>query len=146
MLSAGSMKQDRCAGECLMFSDNAQPHPSNSDMFEPRLRLGMLGELWQDWFETLSQVAYQTHRACEFLAQNGAVSNGRFGPFDFRSLRHPSAAPNGSIDTDKLRQCLQSMDPAQAAQVVHAVQMMQAMEAMLAARRSRANEAEGPAW
>jgi hypothetical protein len=129
-----------------MFSDHAQPHPSNSDMFEPRLRFGMLGELWQDWFETLSQVAYQTHRACEFLASNGTISNGRVGPFDFRSLRHPSTAANGSIDMDKLRQCLQSMDPAQAAQVVHAVQMMQAMEAMLAARRSRANEAEGPAW
>jgi hypothetical protein len=129
-----------------MFSDNAHPHPSNSDMFEPRLRFGMLGELWQDWFETLSQVAYQTHRACEFLAENGAVSNGRFGPFDFRSLRRPSGASNGSINMDKLRECLQPMDPAQADQVVHAVQMMQAMEAMLAGRRSRANAAEGPAW
>jgi hypothetical protein len=129
-----------------MFSDNAHPHPSNSDMFEPRLRFGMLGELWQDWFETLSQVAYQTHRACEFLAENGTVSNGRFGPFDFRSLRRPSGASNGSIDMDKLRECLQPMDPAQADQVVHAVQMMQAMEAMLAGRRSRANAAEGPAW
>jgi hypothetical protein len=129
-----------------MFSENAQPHPSNSDMLEPRLRFGVLGELWHDWFETLSQVAYQTHRACEFLAENGAVSNGRFGPFDFRSWRHPSGPLNGSIDMDKLRQCLQSMDPIQAARVMHAVQMMQAMEAMLTGRRSRANEAEGPAW
>ena len=32
---------------------------------------------------------------------------------------------------DKLRQCLQSMDPMQAARVMHAVQTMQAMEAML---------------
>ena len=45
--------------------------------------------------------------------------------------RGPSEGPNGSIDMDKLKQCLQSMDPMQAARVMHAVQMMQAMEAML---------------
>jgi hypothetical protein len=129
-----------------MFSDDAQPHPSNSDIFEPRLRFGMLGELWHAWFETLSQVAFQTHRACEFLSENGPVSNGRFGPFDFRSLRRSSGAPNGVIDMEKLRQCLQSMEPAQAAQVMNTVQMMQAMEAMLAGRRSRDNEGEGPTW
>ena len=86
-----------------MFSDNAQPHPSISDMSEFGLRPGrMLGEMWQDWFETLSQVAYRTHRACDFLAENGGPSNGRFGPFDFRPSRSPSEGQNGSIDMDKL--------------------------------------------
>jgi hypothetical protein len=129
-----------------MFSNNAQPHMSSSDTPESRLPFGMLGELWYDWFETLSQVAYQTHRAFEFLAENGGPSNARFGPFDFRSSRGPSDGLNGSIDIEKLKQCLQSMDPMQAAQIMHAVQTMHAMEAMLKKRKSPANEPEGAAW
>ncbi len=130
-----------------MFSDNAQPHPSSSDKPESSLRFGMmLAELWHDWFEAVSEVAYQTHRACEFLAEKGGPANGRYGPFDSRPSRSPSEGPNSSIDMDKLKQCLQSMDPMQAARVMHAVQTMQAMEAMLNRRRSRANEAEGAAW
>ena len=129
-----------------MFSDYAQPHPSNSDAPETSLRFGMMfAELWHDWFEAMSEVAYQTHRACEFLAENKGFSNGRYGPFDFRP-RGPSEGPSGSVDMDHLKQCLQSMDPAQAAQIMHAVQTMQAMEAMLKRRRSRADKAEGAAW
>src|SRR5712691_3311224 len=130
-----------------MFFDNAQRYPSSSDTPESRRRFGMmLAELWHDWFETMSQVAYQTHRACEFLAENGGPSSGQYGPFDSRHSRSPSEGPNGSIDMEKLKQCLQAMDPMQAARVMHAVQTMQAMEAMLKGRRSRANEAEGDAW
>jgi hypothetical protein len=136
-----------------MFFDDAPPHPSGSDTPESSLRFGMmLAELWHDWFEAMSEVAYQTHRACEFFVQNGGSPNGQYGrfnfrePFDFRSSRSPSEGPNGSIDMDKLKQCLQSMDPMQAARVMHAVQTMQAMEAMLKRRRSRANQAEGAAW
>jgi hypothetical protein len=103
-------------------------------------------ELWHDWFETMSQVTYQTHRACEFLVQNAAASNGQHGPFDLRSWRDPSQGPKGSIDMDKLKQCLQSMDSTQAARVMHAVQTMQAMEDMLQRQKSRTNEAEGAAW
>jgi len=130
-----------------MFSDDAQPHPSSFDTPESNLRFGMmLAELWHDWFETMSQVAYQTHRACEFFVENGGPLNGQFGPFDSRPSRGPSEGPNGSIDMDKLKQCLQSMDPTQAARVMHAVQTMQVMEAMLKRRSSRADDAEGTAW
>src|SRR5262249_15535648 len=106
-----------------------------------------LAELvWREWFEMMSQVAYHTHRACEFFVQNGAPLNGRPGPFDFRVSRGPSEGSNGAIDLDKLRQCLQSMDPMQAAQVMHAGQMMQAMDGMLQRRGSDATEPEGTAW
>jgi len=128
-----------------MFSEYAQPHPSDAAESGPRLRT-MLAEIWHDWFEAMSEVALQTHRACEFLAENGGPSSGQYGPFDSRHSRSPSEGPNGSIDMEKLKQCLQSMDPMQAARVMHAVQTMQAMEAMLKGRRSRANEAEGDAW
>jgi hypothetical protein len=47
---------------------------------------------------------------------------------------------------DRLKQCLQSMEPTQAARVIHAVHMMHAMETMLKRQRSRANEGEGTAW
>src|ERR1700675_3470195 len=103
-----------------MFSDNWPPHPSGSDTPESRHRLGMMvAEFWHDWLETMSRVAYQTHRACEFLAENGGPANGQYGPFDPRFSRGPSEWPDGSIDMDKLKQCLQSMDPAQAAQIMH---------------------------
>jgi hypothetical protein len=130
-----------------MFSNNARPHPSDPDTPESNLRFGMmLAELWHDWFEAVSQVAYRTHRACEFLAEDGGPSNGRYGPFDSRPSRSPSEGPNDSIDMDKLKQCLQSMDPMQAARVMHAVQTTQAMEAILKGRRSRANEPEAAPW
>jgi hypothetical protein len=128
-----------------MFSDYA--HPSEADTPESSLRFGMmLAELWHDWFEAMSELAYRTHRACEFVAENGGLSNGRYGPFDFRPPRGPSEGPDGSIDMDGLKQCLQSMDPMQAARVLHAVQMMQAIEAMARRRRSRASAAEDTAW
>ncbi len=130
-----------------MFFDSARPHQSSSDTHKSRLRFGMmLAEIWHEWFDTMSQVAYQTHRACEFFAENGGPSNGQYGPFDFRHSRQSSEGWDGSIDMDQLRQCLHAMDPAQAARVIHAVQTMQAMEAMLKARRARANEAEGAPW
>jgi hypothetical protein len=130
-----------------MFSDNAQARPSDFDASEASLRFRMMfAELWHDWFEAMSEVAYQTHRACEFLAENGAPLNRRQSPFDFFRSRGPSEGPNGSLDMDKLQQCLRSMDPMQAAQVMHAVQMMQAMEAILKRRRSRTEETEGAAW
>jgi hypothetical protein len=100
----------------------------------------MLAELWHDWFEAMSEVAYRTHKACEVLAENGGLSNGRTGPFAFRSQRGPSDASGSPIDLDKLKQCLQSMDPIQATRVMHAVQMMEALEAMVRRRRSRAQE------
>jgi len=131
-----------------MFYDSAHPHQSSFDTHESRLRFGMrFAELWHEWFDTMSQVAYQTHRACEFLAENGGPSNGQYRPFDFRASHNPSdGSSDGSVDMDKLRHCLHEMDPAQAARVIHAVQTMQAMEAMLKRRRSRASEAEEPAW
>jgi hypothetical protein len=133
-----------------MFFDE-RPHPSDGDIPESGIRFAMmLGELWHDWLEAMSEVAYQTHRACEFFAQNGASSKEPFGnfrePFDFRPSHGENERPNGPIDMDKLRECLQSMDSIQAARVMHAVQMMQAMEAMLRRRRARANQAEGSAW
>ena len=130
-----------------MFYDNTQPPPSRFDMLDrirSRMRLAEL--VWREWFEMMSQVAYHTHRACEFFVQNGAPLNERSGPFDFRVSRSPSEASNGAIDLEKLKQCLQSMDPMQAAQVIHAVQMMQAMEHMLKRQGSRANDPEGTAW
>jgi hypothetical protein len=134
-----------------MFSDYT--HPSESDTPESNLRFGiMLAELWHDWFDAMSELAYRTHRACEFVAENGGLSNGRHRPFDFRPPHGPSEGLEDSIDMDRLKQCLQSMDPMQAARVMHAVQMMQAMEVMARRRRSRAsdasraNEAEGAAW
>jgi hypothetical protein len=93
----------------------------------------MLAEIWHDWLEAISDVAYQTHRTCEFLAENTNPS-----PFDAYS--HQSDGANSSIDMKKLAECLQSMDSMQAARVIHAVQMMQAMEATLQRRRSRAKE------
>jgi hypothetical protein len=130
-----------------MFFDDERPYSSTADAPESSLRFRMmLTELWHDWFEAMSEVAYQTHRACEFLIDNEGPSHGRHGPFGSRAGRGGSDGPNGSVDMDKLRQCLESMDPRQAAQILHAVQTMQAMEAMLKRRRSRANEAEGDAW
>ena len=130
-----------------MFFENAQPHPSSSDTPESRFRFGMmLAEIWHQWFEAMSGAAYQTHRACEFFVENGGPFDGRYGPFDFRPPRSSSKGPKGSIDMDKLKECLQSMEPMQAARVMHAVQMMEAMEAMLKRRRSGANEAEMAAW
>ena len=135
---------------CLMFFDDARQHPSESDIPESGIRFAMmLSELWHDWFEAMSEVAYQTHRACELFVQHGDGQHGRFNfreLFDFRASRSPYEGPNGSIDVDKLKECLQSMDPMQAARVMHAVQMMQAMEAMLKRRRSRMNQAEETAW
>jgi hypothetical protein len=130
-----------------MFSDRARPHPSSSDTPEAGLRLGMmLAEIWYDWFEAMSEVAYQTHRACEFFIESGGPSHGRHRPFDFRHSPSPSEGPNGSIDMDKFKECLQALDPMQAARVMHAVQMMQAMESMIKKRRSRADKAEEAAW
>jgi hypothetical protein len=136
-----------------MFFDDAQHHPSEADTPESGIRFAtMLAELWHDWFEAMSEVAYQTHRACEFFVQHGGSPNGQHGrfdfrePFDFRSSRSPYEGPNGSVDIDKLKECLQSLDSTQAARVMHAVQTMQAMEAMLKRRRSRANQAEETAW
>jgi len=136
-----------------MFFDDARPHPSDADIPESGIRFAMMfGELWHDWLEAMSEVAYQTHRACEFFAQNGASSKGQHRPFnfreafDFRASPSDHGGPNGSIDMDKLRESLQSMDSMEAARVMHAVQMMQTMEAILRRRRSRANQAEGDAW
>ncbi|TMK00753.1 MAG: hypothetical protein E6G74_12150 [Alphaproteobacteria bacterium] len=136
-----------------MFYDDARPYSSDSDTPESGIRFAMvLAEFWHDWFEAMSEVAYQTHRACEFFVQNGGSLKGQYGPFDFResfdlrSSRNEYGGPSGSIDMDKLKECLQSMDSIQAARVMHAVQMMQAMEAMLKRRRSRTNQAEGAAW
>jgi hypothetical protein len=143
-------------GSVLMFFDDARPHSSDSDTPESGIRFAMvLAELWHDGFEAMSEVAYQTHRACEFFVQNGGSLKGQYArfnfrdfrePFDFRAPRSEYEGPNGSIDVDKLKECLQSMDSMQAARVMHAVQMMQAMEAMLKRRRSRANQAEGAPW
>ena len=80
-----------------------------------------------------------------FLSRMAGLRTDNMG-LSISSSRGPSEGPNGSIDMDKLKQCLQSMDPMQAARVMHAVQMMQAMEAMLKRRRSRAEEAEEAAW
>jgi hypothetical protein len=136
-----------------MFFDDARSHSSDADIPESGLRFAMmLGELWHDWLEAMSEVAYQTHRACEFFAQNGASSKGQHEhfnfreAFDFRASPNYHGEPNGSIDMDKLRESLQSMDSMQAARVMHAVQMMQTMEAILRRRRSRASQAEGDAW
>jgi hypothetical protein len=53
-----------------MYYDDARPHPSDSedsDAPEFKHRLGtVFVELWHDWFEALSEVAYQTHRAWIF--------------------------------------------------------------------------------
>jgi len=128
-----------------MFSEYA--HPSEADTPESSLRFGiMFAELWHDWFEAMSELAYRTHRACEFVAESGGPPNGRYRPFDFGPLHGPSEGLDNSVDMDRLKQCLQSMDPMQAARVMHAVQIMQAMEGMARRRRSRARAGEGAAW
>jgi len=126
---------------------SSQERPSSFDAPEAVFRLGtIVAEIWQDWLQTMSQVAYQTHRACEFLAENGGQSIAQFRPLGSASSRGRSERTTGPIDIHRLRQCLQSMDPDQASQVVHAVQMMEAMETMLKGQRSRPNDAEGSAW
>jgi hypothetical protein len=133
-----------------MYYDDARPHPSDSedsDAPEFKHRLGtVFVELWHDWFEALSEVAYQTHRAWDFLAENDGPLNSRRGFFGSRFSRGPFEGMNGSIDMDKLKECLQSMDPMEAARVMHAVQLVQAMEAMLRRRRSRAKGDDGAPW
>jgi replicative superfamily II helicase len=116
-----------------MSRDNLYDAPESG----PRFRV-VLAEIWHDWLEAISDVAYQTHRTCEFLAENTNPSTLKHDPFDAYS--HQSEGANSSIDMKKLEECLRSMDSMQAARVIHAVQMMQAMEAMLQRRRSRANE------
>jgi len=130
-----------------MFSGNSRPHPFDFDGPDSGPRVGMMvAELWHDWIEAISEVAYQTHRACEFFIENEGPLKERYGRFDFRRAYRSSEGQNGSIDLERLNDCLQSMDPAQAARVLHAVQMMQAMEAILKRRRSRANETEETPW
>jgi hypothetical protein len=87
-----------------------RPHSSDSDTPESGIRFAMaLAELWHDWFEAMSEVAYQTHRACEFFVQNGGPSKGQYRPFnfrepfDFRASSSEYEGPNGSIDIDKLK-------------------------------------------
>jgi hypothetical protein len=127
-----------------MFS--GQPHSSDFDTPESRLRFGMMfAELWYDWLETMSEVTYRTHKVCESFLQDGGPAKGQYGPFE-PPRGNPSESPNVEIDIDKLKDCLKAMEPMQAARVIHAVQMMQAMEAMLKGRRSRTNEAERSAW
>jgi hypothetical protein len=131
-----------------MVSDNWPPDSptsdpretrQNSDTRETRHRYSsVLGELWQDWFETLSDVAYQTHKACDVLAKNGP-SNSKADPFG----NPPSSDP---VDMDKLAKCLQSLDPKQAARVIYAVQAMQAMEGLLERRRARADGPRRSVW
>jgi hypothetical protein len=129
----------------MMFSGYA--HSPDSDAQDSNLHFGMMiGELWHDWFEAASELAYRTHRACEFLAENDVMSNGRYSSFNARPPRGPFAGRDNSIDLEKLEQCLQSMDADQAARVMHAVQFMQAMEAMAARRKRRANEEEAAPW
>jgi hypothetical protein len=128
-----------------MFSDI--PHPSGSDERNPRRRdRSMLAEFWQEWFETMSDLTYEAHRVCEYLARNGAQSNISLGSFDFRAAAGAIKSPSDPIDVDKLRQCLQSLDPMQAARVVYAVQAMQAMETMFSKRRSPTKESDKPDW
>jgi hypothetical protein len=129
-----------------MFSDNERRH-SGFDTAESGLRLGMmLAEVWHDWFAAMSEVAYQTHRACEFIAENGGSLHREFGGLDLRSARSQAEKSDGSLDLEKLRECLQSLDPTDAARVLHAVQTMQAMDTMLKRYRSRANDPEEAAW
>jgi hypothetical protein len=134
-----------------MVSDNWPPDPPTSDTQEEKhshareakRRGSILSELWQDWFEALSDVAYHAHQACDLLAKNGPT-NGRSGFFasgPFSGL--PSGEP---IDMDKLAQCLQSLEPKQAARVMYAVQAMQAMETLWETRRSRADAPRKAAW
>jgi hypothetical protein len=130
-----------------MFFDHEQPYSSNSDTPESSLRFAMmLAELWHDWFTAMSRVSYQTHRLCEFFIEHGAPPSESHRTFEHGSWRAPSEGPDGSVDIDKLKQCLQSMDPMHAAKIIHAVQMMQAAEAMMRKGRSRADEAEETAW
>src|SRR5438552_8043023 len=103
-----------------MFYDDARPYSSDSDTPESGIRFAMvLAELWHDWFEAMSEVAYQTHRACEFFVQHGGSPNGQHGRFyfrehfDFRTSRTPYEWPNGSIDMDKLKECLQRLESMQ---------------------------------
>ena len=130
-----------------MFFDDVQPHPSSSESSKSNLGLRMMvAEFLHDWFEIMSQVAYQTHRACEFFVANESPLSrhqGRFGPRSWNGLFGESSS---SIDMEKLKECLRPMEPTQAAQVVHAVQTMHAMEAMLRRYRSRVDETEGAAW
>jgi hypothetical protein len=130
-----------------MFSDYG--HSSDFEAAESNVRMSkLLGELWHDWFEAMSELAYRTHLTCEFLAENGGLPHGRYEPFNFYSRRGPPEGSDESIDMDKLKDCLQSMDPSQATQIVYLVQMIQAMEARAKRRRSRANEADadGADW
>ena len=47
-----------------MFFDDAR-HSSDGDIPESGIRFAMMfDELWHDWLEAMSEVAYQTHRAC----------------------------------------------------------------------------------
>jgi hypothetical protein len=135
-----------------MVSDNWPPDPPTSDTREAKhsdareakqRRGSILSELWQDWFEALSDVAYHAHEACDLLAKNGPT-NGRSGFF----ASGPFSAPptDEPIDMDKLAQCLQSLEPKQAARVMYAVQTMQAMETLWEARRSRADTPRKAAW
>jgi len=130
-----------------MASDHAQPHPPGSDTRESKRRIGiMLAEFWQEWFEAMSEVAYETHKACEYFARTGASANEAPAPFDFRPSDMPFDLSGDSVDVDKLKQCLQPLDTAQATRVIFAVQAMQAMEAMLQKRRSQVDESEDTSW
>src|SRR5262249_1829009 len=87
-----------CEGD-LMFFDDAPPHASGFETPESNLRFRMMvAEFLHDWFEVMSQVAYQTHRACEFFVQDGGPLNRQYGPHGFRSWRGPAEASNHPID------------------------------------------------
>jgi hypothetical protein len=68
-----------------MFSDDAQLHSSPFYPSESKLRFRMMlvELLWREWFETMSQVAYQTHRACEFFVQKWKTDERALWTFRF---------------------------------------------------------------
>jgi hypothetical protein len=82
-----------------MFSDDAQPLSSRFDppKSRPPFRMTLVELLWREWFETMSQVAYQRKEPASFFVQNGSPTNGRFGPFDLRSSHSASEGPNGRL-------------------------------------------------
>jgi hypothetical protein len=128
-----------------MFYQNAQPHSSNSRMpFESNLRFGVtLAQFLHEWFEAMAQMADLTRRACDLFVENGGASTTQAKP---PSPRNASEQQSGSVDMEKLKQSLQSMDPMQAAQVMHAVQVMQTMEMMQRGQNARANGPQPTAW
>lgn len=121
------------------------PLQSANAPFDASLQIAMTqADVMHQTLLKAAEMVDHARNACRAFAEHGGVAYAPVGPTPPFSMPGSSgpARPGGSVDMERLRQSLQTMDPTQAAQVLHAVQVVQAMDASY--RRQRG--ADSSAW